>query len=70
MSFTANSSGGKFYSDQLNSGSSGYGLSASNLGYNDRTIVRKDPVNGSDERSANISLLNPYIVVYFWRRTA
>ena len=70
MSFTANGSGGKYYSDQLNSPSTYWGLTSSNFGYEDRLIIRKDPIGGTQERSAKISLVQPYIVTYFWRRTA
>ena len=70
MSFTANGSGGKYYSDQLNSPSKYWGLTSSNFGYEDRLIIRKDPIGGTQERSAKISLVQPYIVTYFWRRTA
>ena len=70
MSFTANATGGKYYSDQLNSPSTYWGLTSSNFGYEDRLIIRKDPIGGTQERSAQISLVQPYIVTYFWRRTA
>ena len=39
--------------------------------YNERTIVRSfDVGNGSGESNAKVSLLQPYITVFFWRRTA
>ena len=73
MSFTANNTGGKYYSDVLNSADKQYGLRDYNgpTYYNERTIVRSSDVgNGSGERNAKVSLLQPYITVFFWRRTA
>ena len=73
MSFTANSTGGKYYSDVLNSSDKQYGLRKNDgpTYYTERTIVRSSDVgNGSRERSAKVSLVQPYITVYFWRRTA
>ncbi len=67
---TANKSGGSKLSAELNSAKVSYGLTTSNLGYEDRTIIRKTAVAGSDERSANINLMQPYLTVYRWRRTA
>lgn len=73
MSFTANNTGGKYYSDVLNSADKKYGLRSYEgpTYYNERTIVRSSDVgNGSGERNAKVSLVQPYIIVYFWRRTA
>lgn len=73
MSFTTNNTGGKYYSDVLNSADKKYGLRSYEgpTYYNERTIVRSSDVgNGSGERNARVSLLQPYITVYFWRRTA
>lgn len=73
MSFTANNTGGKYYSDVLNSADKQYGLRDYNgpTYYNERTIIRSSDVgNGSGERNAKVSLLQPYITVFFWRRTA
>lgn len=73
MSFTTNNTGGKYYSDVLNSADKKYGLRSSEgpTYYNERTIVRSSDVgNGSGERNAKVSLVQPYIIVYFWRRTA
>lgn len=73
MSFTANNTGGKYYSDVLNSADKQYGLRSYEgpTYYNERTIVRSSDVgNGSGERNAKVSLLQPYITVSFWRRTA
>lgn len=73
MSFSADNTGGKYYSDVLNCGSKDYGF-RSNDGptyYADRTIVRSsDTDTGRGERNAKVSLVQPYITVYFWRRTA
>ena len=73
MSFTANATGGTYYSDVLNSSDKRYGL-RSNEGptyYTERTIVRSSDVgNGSGERNAKVSLVQPYITIYMWRRTA
>lgn len=73
MSFTANNTGGKYYSDVLNSSDKQYGLKMNDgpTFYIDRTIVRSSDVgNGSGERSAKVSLVQPYITVHFWKRTA
>lgn len=73
ISFTANNTGGKYYSDVLNSADKQYGLRSYEgpTYYNERTIVRSSDVgNGSGERNAKVSLLQPYITVFFWRRTA
>ena len=73
MSFTANNTGGKYYSDVLNSSDKQYGLRKNDAPtyYTERTIVRSSDVgNGSGERSAKVSLVQPYITVHFWKRTA
>lgn len=72
MSFAASSTGGKYYSDVLNCADKQYGLRKSDgpTYYTERTIVRSSDVGGSAERSAQVSLLQPYITVYFWKRTA
>lgn len=73
MSFTANNTGGKYYSDVLNSSDKQYGLRKNDgpTYYTERTIVRSSDVgNGSGERSAKVSLVQPYITVLFWKRTA
>lgn len=73
MSFTANNTGGKYYSDVLNSSDKQYGLRKNDgpTYYTERTIVRSSDVgNGSGERSAKVSLVQPYITVHFWKRTA
>ena len=73
MSFTTNNTGGKYYSDVLNSSDKQYGLRKNDgpTYYAERTIVRSSDVgNGSRERSAKVSLVQPYITVHFWKRTA
>lgn len=73
MSFATNNTGGKYYSDVLNSSDKQYGLRKNDgpTYYTERTIVRSSDVgNGGGERSAKVSLVQPYITVYFWKRTA
>lgn len=73
MSFATNNTGGKYYSDVLNSSDKQYGLRKNDgpTYYAERTIVRSSDVgNGSGERSAKVSLVQPYITVHFWKRTA
>ena len=73
MSFATNNTGGKYYSDVLNSSDKKYGLRKNDgpTYYTERTIVRSSDVgNGSGERSAKVSLVQPYITVHFWKRTA
>lgn len=70
---TVQKTGGEKINSQLNCGSTeyGYGNGATDRGYVDRTIVRKTPLSAEHgEISAQISNLQPYITVYFWRRTA
>lgn len=65
--------GGNKISQQLHCGETDIGLSrdSSNIGYEDRTIVRAEALAGQEERSAQISLMNPYQVTgYVWIRTA
>lgn len=70
MSFSQATTGGKYRSDQLNCGGSSMGLSTSS-NYADRTIVRATAISSKhNEINAEISLVQPYEVVYFWRRTA
>lgn len=61
--------GGKKKSSEISCGSRNFGLAGSGaLGYEDRNIIRATSVDGMDERSAEISLLQPYITVYMWQR--
>jgi hypothetical protein len=73
MSFTANSTGGNYVSKDLNCGESRFGFIsyAQSAYYIERTIVRSNAISQSHgEINANVSLIQPYIVVYFWRRIA
>ena len=64
--------GGTKISTQINTGSSSYGFTTSSQsGYNDRTLVGSSSYGSThDEKSADISLLQPYITCYMWKRTA
>ena len=66
--------GGEKINSKLYCGDTHYGFSTKESGgasYNDRTIVRSPALsNEHGEISAQISNLQPYITVYFWRRTA
>ena len=64
--------GGAKISTQINTGSSSYGFTTSSQsGYNDRTLVGSSSYGSThDEKSADISLLQPYITCYMWKRTA
>lgn len=69
---TVNKVGGEKNSTQLNCGDANYGMiREAQAGYADRTIVRKTPLSTEHgEIAAQISLLQPYVTVYFWQRTA
>ena len=64
--------GGAKISTQINTGSSSYGYTlSSQAGYNDRTLVGSSSYGSThDEKSANISLLQPYITCYMWKRVS
>lgn len=71
--FGPNETGGNHVSQDLNCGESAYGFVHHSQAsyYADRTIVRSKAINGSHgEINANVSLIQPYITVYVWRRTA
>lgn len=71
--FGPNETGGNHVSQDLNCGESSYGFVHHSQAayYADRTIVRSKAINGRHrEINANVSLIQPYITVYFWRRTA
>ena len=73
MTFASNNTGGNYTSPNLNCGESNYGFVKNTQAayYTERTIVRSPALNASHgETNAQVSLLQPYIVVYFWRRTA
>lgn len=64
--------GGEKISSQINTGSSSYGFTTSSpSGYNDRTLVGSSSYGSThDEKSADISLLQPYITCYMWKRVS
>ncbi len=64
--------GGTKISTQINTGSSSYGYTnSSTAGYNDRTLVGSSSYGlPHDEKSADISLLQPYITCYMWKRVS
>lgn len=64
--------GGTKISTQINTGSSSYGYTlSSQAGYNDRTLVGSSSYGlPHDEESANISLLQPYITCFMWKRVS
>lgn len=64
--------GGAKTSTQINTGSSSYGYTTSSqAGYNDRTLVGALSYGSThDEKSADISLLQPYITCYMWKRVS
>lgn len=64
--------GGEKISSQINTGSSSYGFTTSSqAGYNDRTLVGSLSYGSThDEKSADISLLQPYITCYMWKRVS
>lgn len=63
--------GGEKISTQIATGSSQYGFTPSSpSGYNDRTLVSVKSFGiPHDEQNANISLVQPYITCYIWKRT-
>ncbi len=64
--------GGEKISTQINTGGSSYGFTTSSQsGYNDRTLVGSSSYGSThDEKSADISLLQPYITCYMWKRVS
>lgn len=64
--------GGTKISTQINTGGSSYGFTTSSpSGYNDRTLVGSSSYGSThDEKSADISLLQPYITCYMWKRVS
>ena len=66
--------GGEKINSKLHCGDTQYGFSPKEIGgtaYNDRIIVRSPALsNEHEEISAQISNLQPFVTVYFWRRTA
>lgn len=72
MTFAAGSAGGRYTSDQINlANPQSAGFVANSPNYADRCIVRKESGGWEkSERDAMISLVQPYQVIYVWRRTA
>ena len=67
MSFTANNTGGK-YNHSMSRNDIGYTYYGALLNSNGNQMGVHD--HDSDMKKAKIPLLQPYITVYFWRRTA
>ncbi len=69
---SAEKTGGEKISTQINTGGSSYGFTTSSQsGYNDRTLVGSSSYGSThDEKSADISLLQPYITCYMWKRVS
>ena len=72
MTFAAGSAGGRYTSDQINlANPDTSGFVSGSPNYSDRIIVRKQTGGWEkSERDAMISLVQPYQVIYAWRRTA
>lgn len=72
MTFGAGATGGRYTSDQINLINPGQGgMIANSPNYADRIIVRKESGGWTaSERDAMIRLVQPYQVIYAWRRTA
>ncbi|WP_305177694.1 DUF859 family phage minor structural protein [Faecalibaculum rodentium] len=69
--FGAGATGGRYTSDQINTTNSALsGFPPNGANYADRCIVRKQAAGYNQERDAMISLVQPYQVIYAWRRTA
>lgn len=71
MTFGAAATGGRYTSDQINTTNQALsGFPSNGPNYADRCIVRKQAAGYNQERDAMISLVQPYQVIYAWRRTA
>lgn len=72
MTFGAGSIGGRYTSDQINlANPDTAGFVSGSPNYADRIIVRKESGGWTaSERDAMIRLVQPYQVIYAWRRTA
>ena len=69
--FGAGATGGRYTSDQINTTNPALsGFPANGPNYADRCIVRKQAAGYNREQDAMISLVQPYQVIYAWRRTA
>lgn len=70
QTFGAGATGGRYTSDQINTTNSALsGFPSNGPNYADRCIVRKQAAGYNQERDAMISLVQPYQVIYAWRRT-
>lgn len=71
QTFGAGATGGRYTSDQINTTNSALsGFPSNGPNYADRCIVRRQTAGYKQERDAMISLVQPYQVIYAWRRTA
>lgn len=71
QTFGAGATGGRYTSDQINTTNKALsGFPSNGPNYADRCIVRKQAAGYNQERDAMISLVQPYQVIYAWRRTA
>uniref|UniRef100_UPI0023F1D727 phage baseplate protein n=1 Tax=Faecalibaculum rodentium TaxID=1702221 RepID=UPI0023F1D727 len=71
QTFGAGATGGRYTSDQINTTNPALsGFPPNGANYADRCIVRKQAAGYNQERDAMISLVQPYQVIYAWRRTA
>ena len=72
QTFGAGATGGRYTSDQINlANPDTSGFVSGSPNYRDRIIVRKQTGGWEkSERDAMISLVQPYQVIYAWRRTA
>lgn len=71
QTFGAGATGGRYTSDQINTTNAALsGFPSNGPNYADRCIVRKQAAGYNQERDAMISLVQPYQVIYAWRRTA
>ena len=71
QTFGAGATGGRYTSDQINTTNPDLsGFPSNGPNYADRCIIRKQRAGHKQERDAMISLVQPYQVIYAWRRTA
>lgn len=71
QTFGAGATGGRYTSDQINTTNQALsGFPSNGTNYADRCIVRKQAAGYNQERDAMIRLVQPYQVIYAWRRTA
>lgn len=70
QSFTLGGTGGEYISKHLRIGDNGHSVYKGGSDYSDRYLIRDSAVSGTSERNAQIPLLQPYLVVNIWQRTA